>query len=96
MKKRILLVLLVIITFYSCNEENSSLPDGLYAKIETNKGNIILALDYKKAPITVANFITLAEGKNNFVTNENLKARPFYDGLKFHDSNWRSFRHRFW
>jgi cyclophilin family peptidyl-prolyl cis-trans isomerase len=84
MKKRILLVLLVIITFYSCNEENSSLPDGLYAKIETNKGNIILALDYKKAPITVANFITLAEGKNNFVTNENLKARPFYDGLKFH------------
>jgi cyclophilin family peptidyl-prolyl cis-trans isomerase len=84
MKKRILFVLLVIITFYSCNEENSSLPDGLYAKIETNKGNIILALDYKKAPITVANFITLAEGKNNFVTNENLKARPFYDGLKFH------------
>lgn len=84
MKKSILFVLLVITTFYSCNEENSNLPDGLYAKIATNKGDVIVALDYKKAPITVANFITLAEGKNDFVTNNNLKRRPFFDGLKFH------------
>jgi cyclophilin family peptidyl-prolyl cis-trans isomerase len=84
MKKNLLFVLLVITTFYSCNEENSSLPDGLYTKIQTSKGDIILALDYKKAPITVANFITLAEGKNNFVTNDNLKGKPFFDGLKFH------------
>lgn len=84
MKKNILFVLLVIATFYSCNEENSNLPDGLYAKIETSRGPIIVALDYKKAPITVANFVTLAEGKNDFVTNDNLKAKPFFDGLKFH------------
>jgi cyclophilin family peptidyl-prolyl cis-trans isomerase len=84
MKKRILFVLLVITTLFSCNEENSNLPDGLFAKIETNKGDIIVALDYKKAPITVANFVTLAEGKNNFVTNDNLKGKPFFDGLKFH------------
>jgi len=32
----------------------------------------------------VANFIALAEGKNTFVTNEKLKGKPFYDGLKFH------------
>jgi peptidylprolyl isomerase len=32
----------------------------------------------------VANFVTLAEGKNEFITNENLKKKPFYDGLKFH------------
>lgn len=84
MKKRFLFALAIIASFYSCKEENNNLPDGLYAKIETNKGEIIVQLDYEKAPITVANFVTLAEGKNDFVTNENIKNRPFYDGLKFH------------
>ncbi len=84
MKKRIVLLFLAIASLYSCKEEHNNLPDGLYADIETNKGTIIVQLDYKKAPITVANFVTLAEGKNEFVTNENLKNRPFYDGLKFH------------
>ena len=84
MKKSILFALVIIASFYSCKEENNNLPDGLYAKIETNKGEIIVQLDYEKAPITVANFVSLAEGKNEFVTNENIKNRPFYDGLKFH------------
>ena len=84
MKKRFLITLAIIASFYSCKEENNNLPDGLYAKIETNKGEIIVQLDYEKAPITVANFVTLAEGKNEFVTNENIKNRPYYDGLKFH------------
>ncbi|MCW2121146.1 peptidylprolyl isomerase [Flavobacterium sp. 7A] len=84
MKKNILYVLLLAICFVSCKEENSNLPDGLYAKIETSKGEIIVELNYTKAPITVANFITLAEGKNKFVTNDHLKDKPFYDGLKFH------------
>jgi cyclophilin family peptidyl-prolyl cis-trans isomerase len=84
MKKRILSLLLVIATLFSCKEDHSNLPDGLYAKIDTNKGEIIVQLDYKKAPITVANYITLAEGENDFVTNNNLKGRPFFDGLKFH------------
>ncbi|MCI4442078.1 MAG: peptidylprolyl isomerase [Lentimicrobium sp.] len=84
MKKSILFAFLLIASLYSCKEEKNNLPDGLYAQIETNKGTIIVQLDYEKAPITVANFITLAEGKNEFITNENLKNRPFYDGLKFH------------
>jgi cyclophilin family peptidyl-prolyl cis-trans isomerase len=84
MKKRIVYLFLVIASLYSCKEEHNNLPDGLYADIETNKGNIIVQLDYEKAPITVANFVSLAEGKNEFITNENLKNRPFYDGLKFH------------
>ncbi len=58
--------------------------EGIFATIATNKGNIVVQLDYKKTPVTVANFIALAEGKNTFVTNEKLKAKPFYDGLKFH------------
>ncbi len=84
MKKSILFAFVLFAALYSCKEENNNLPDGLYAKIETNKGTIIVQLDYEKAPITVANFVTLAEGKNEFITNENLKNRPFYDGLKFH------------
>ena len=78
MKKKILFAFLVIASFYSCKEEQNNLPDGLYAKIETNKGEIILQLDFEKAPITVANFVSLAEGKNEFVTNENLKNKPFF------------------
>ncbi len=84
MKKSILLLLLAVTSFYSCKDEHSNLPDGLYADIETNKGHIIVELDYQKAPITVANFVTLAEGKNEFLTKEYLKGKPFYDGLKFH------------
>lgn len=84
MKKSILLLLLAVSSLYSCKDEHSNLPDGLYADIETNKGHIIVELDYKKAPVTVANFVTLAEGKNEFVTKDYLKGKPFYNGLKFH------------
>ena len=58
--------------------------EGIFATISTNKGDIVLELEYQKTPITVANFIALAEGKNTFVTQENLKGKPFFDGLKFH------------
>jgi peptidylprolyl isomerase len=84
MKKNILLVFVIIASFYSCKNDKNNLPDGLYAQIETNKGTIIVSLDMKKAPVTVANFVTLAEGKNEFITDEHLKNKPFYDGLKFH------------
>lgn len=84
MKKNILFLFLIITTLISCKGNTDNLPDGLFAKIETNKGTLIAQLDYVKAPITVANFVSLAEGKNKFITNENLKNKPFYDGLKFH------------
>lgn len=83
MKKNFAILSLVLITLFSCKDEHSDLPDGLYAEIETNKGTVITTLEYTKAPVTVANFITLAEGKNTFVS-EKYRDKPFYDGLKFH------------
>jgi peptidyl-prolyl cis-trans isomerase A (cyclophilin A) len=58
--------------------------EGIFATISTTKGDIVLILEYVKAPVTVANFISLAEGKNPNVKVEKLKGKPFYDGLKFH------------
>lgn len=64
--------------------KNTASTEGIFATILTNKGTIVAQLEYKKVPVTVANFISLAEGKNTFVTNEKLKDKPFFDGLKFH------------
>jgi cyclophilin family peptidyl-prolyl cis-trans isomerase len=58
--------------------------EGIFAEMVTDKGTISIQLDYKKAPITVANFISLAEGTNASVVDPKFKGKPFYDGLKFH------------
>lgn len=60
-----------------------NLKDGLYADIQTNKGNMLVELYYKQTPVTVANFVSLAEGKNTYVV-DSLKNKPFYDGTIFH------------
>ncbi len=54
--------------------------NGIYSQISTDKGTITLALKYKRAPMTVSNFIGLAEG----ALNPDNSDKPFYDGLDFH------------
>ncbi|WP_417859161.1 peptidylprolyl isomerase [Xanthomarina gelatinilytica] len=58
------------------------MQDGLYAKFNTNKGEILVALEYKKTPGTVGNFVALAEGQME--NSAKPQGRPYYDGLKFH------------
>jgi peptidylprolyl isomerase len=79
-----LVLALITFLFLGCKgDTHANLADGMYAEFETSKGTILVALEYKKAPITVANFISLAEGTNPFVA-ENLKDKKLYDGLRFH------------
>jgi peptidylprolyl isomerase len=56
------------------------LQEGLYAKIHTDKGAITLSLHYAQAPMTVSNFVGLAEGTLNLKD----PGKPYYDGLVFH------------
>jgi peptidyl-prolyl cis-trans isomerase A (cyclophilin A) len=64
------------------NNNQLELTDGMYAQIKTSKGDITILLEFKKTPVTVANFVGLAEGK---ITNNKFPAgHAYYDGLKFH------------
>jgi peptidylprolyl isomerase len=56
-----------------------SLGNGLFARIRTDRGDIVVQLEFQKTPLTVCNFVALAEGKMN-VTG----GKPYYDGLTFH------------
>jgi len=60
--------------------ETKNLADGVYAVLHTNKGDITLLLEHTKTPMTVANFVGLAEGTLNVHGNN----KPFYSNIKFH------------
>lgn len=76
--KKVGLTLGLALTFVQCKKEN--MGKDLIAVMETNKGKIELVLEYTKTPLTVSNFVALAQGN---LPNK-LKEGPFYDGITFH------------
>ena len=62
------------------------LPDGLYARMTTSRGEILLRLHHQHAPNTVANFVGLAEGTKQWLDPITKKTQDgrFFDGLSFH------------
>jgi len=65
-------------------EKEIQLNDGLFAKIITFKGTIIVSLEFEKTPLTVVNFVGLAEGTKDFKPVGDRSRGPFYNGLTFH------------
>ncbi len=63
--------------------QQQTLPDGLYAELETNRGTILCRLYYQKAPLPVTNFAGLASGQLE-TSQGPAQGEPFYDGLTFH------------
>lgn len=84
MKKTTSIFVLFALLLASCKtSQRPDLADGIYANIKTAQGEIVLKLEAEKTPVTVANFVSLAEGTNTFV-DEQFKGKKFYDGLTFH------------
>ncbi|MFD2550452.1 peptidylprolyl isomerase [Bizionia sediminis] len=78
-----LVLLALLVSFTSCSQQYPDLKEGLYAEFVTNKGTMVTKLFYDKVPVTVANFVALAEGTHPDVSSE-FAGKPYYDSLTFH------------
>lgn len=85
---RICTLFVSIFTFILISGEigmsKETLKDGLYARFDTAKGEIICLLEFEKTPLTVTNFVGLVEGTKDFRGGDKTKGDRYYDGLKFH------------
>lgn len=81
--KKITFLILTSLILIGCASQYPELDSGLYADIETNKGSIVVSLEFEKTPITVANFVSLSEGENEMVSN-NFLNKKYYEGILFH------------
>ena len=77
------LLLMLVLNLTSCKAQYPDLEDGIYAEFVTNKGIMVAKLENEKVPITVANFVSLAEGTNTMVDSAYL-GKKFYNGHIFH------------
>ena len=83
MKKGIYIVAFLSLLIGCQSVKYKGLSDGLYAEIQTSKGDVLVELYTDAAPMTVANLVSLAEGTNNKVP-DSIKGDKFYDGIRFH------------
>ena len=68
---------------FACNNKYEELEDGLYAEFITSMGTMLIKLTYEKTPVTVANFVALAEG-NHPKVDIDFKNKKYYNGIIFH------------
>lgn len=73
----------ILFSLTACNEEYPELEDGLYAEFKTNKGTFVAELYHEATPMTVASFVSLAEGESE-MAEEQYRGQNFYNNLKFH------------
>ena len=83
MKIYIYSFIIVILAVGCTPAKYNGLKEGLYAEIQTNKGDVLLELYAEDAPMTVANFVSLAEGTNTKVT-DSIQGKKYFDGIRFH------------
>jgi FKBP-type peptidyl-prolyl cis-trans isomerase len=80
----VLILSFIILSGESGMATKAKLKDGLYAQFNTSKGEIICSLEFVKTPLTVTNFVGLAEGVKEVSGGAKKKGDKFYNGLKFH------------
>ncbi|RLV57305.1 peptidylprolyl isomerase [Aeromicrobium phragmitis] len=58
----------------------------LTATLHTNRGDIVLNLFDNQAPVTVENFVGLAEGSKEWLdpSTQQVTSKPLYNGVVFH------------
>lgn len=83
MKKLSFLLLCSFLVVLNSCSDYPDLEDGLYAEFKTNRGTFVAELYQEDTPITVASFVSLAEGNNEMV-DEEFQGKKFYNGLIFH------------
>ena len=83
MKTKFILFFMAYLMMFTCENKHTDLEDGLYAEFDTTMGKMLIKLTYEKTPVTVANFVALAEG-NHPKVDKDFEGIKYYDGLIFH------------
>lgn len=81
-------VFLICGALYAGPKGAGSKEDGIFATLQTSRGNIKIKFFFKQTPLTVCNFVGLAEG--TIKNTAKPLGTPYFDGMKWHRvvANW--------